>query len=194
MKVKIDARKLNTDKRKQIAKTIEDEMSIVINSPNFKRIFTYLIDLNQTRIANPLAETSNYKYLGSDRLYHLFMSGWEELAPDEDKVLNVELDDYYSVKRVIGYTYPNIRTIFVNTKYFDRRHTMLSGSNIVHEYGHKLGFNHTFKNNSYRKYSLCYLLNDIYEQAYREIFPDRIPKVSRTPRRWYHKLNPKNWF
>ena len=98
------------------------------------------------------------------------MNGAEVLDPVIDNEWDIFIDGYFSMKRVIGYTMRNIKTIFVNTKYFDTRHKALVGSNIVHEYGHKLGFSHDFRATADRPFSICYQLNLCYEAAYSKIY------------------------
>ncbi len=105
------------------------------------------------------------------------MSGSEVLSQGMDSEMDIEVVPYYSLKRVIGYTYPSIAKIYFNTRYFDQRPNNLIGSNLIHEYGHKLGFSHSFRNTKTRHLSIPYLLNEAYENAHFEIYGDA--KVSK---------------
>jgi len=111
------------------------------------------------------------------------MEGAEVLDPEVDYEIDIYVDDYYSLKKVIGYTYRNTKYQYVNSRYFDKRSTKLIGSNVLHEYGHKLGFGHDFRRTKRRPFSVCYQLNDIYEECYDQLMgnlPQRIKKCYRS--------------
>ena len=119
---------------------------------------------------NKSGETSKFKNHFNASIYKMIMDGAETLDPVIDHELDIYIDDYFSWKPVIGYTYKSTKTIFVNTRYFDKRSTKLVGSNILHEYGHKLGFEHDFNRTARRPYSICYQLSKIYKQCHDQIF------------------------
>jgi hypothetical protein len=73
---------------------------------------------------------------------------------------------------VIGYTYPTIVTTYANKKYFLSNLESMSGNaaifaNIIHEYLHKVGFDHSFYNNATRRYTVPYAMGDIAEESYK---------------------------
>ena len=122
------------------------------------------------------------------------MSGVEELDPDADHTIDIEVDDYYTFKKVIGHTYPNTRTIHTNTKYFDstditpgNHHRKQSGSNFLHEYFHKIGFDHDFRATSRRPSSLCYQGNRVYEECWDVLVAPELKRVdsTRSYRKWF---------
>jgi len=162
MKLNINVEKLNTEDRKNKVRKTVVQMEVILNSENFRK--------KVIAIKSKHGETTKFKNYSNQEIYDLIMSGAEVLHPQVDNELDVTIDDYFSWKRVIGYTMGSIDTIYVNTKYFDKRETKLVGSNILHEYGHKLGFGHDFRSTSRRPFSICYLLNDIYESCHTEIF------------------------
>lgn len=177
--INVSYEKLNTKERRTKAAYATSKMEVVINSVAFKNIF--IRTLENRDYAN--GELSLWKDQTPIAIYNHFMSGAETLSPTKDNKMDIDIDDYYTWKRVIGYTYRNISTIFVNTKYFDKRGPKLIGSNICHEYGHKIGWDHDFRRTKRRKDSLCYLLNEIYEYAYDSVYPEEKEPVKRPRRR-----------
>jgi len=181
VKVKVDVSRLDTNKRKTKAKNAAIRMQTVLNSNDFKiRLLTELSE-------NMNGELSKWKYAKPVEIYNRIISGAVSLDENKDGVIDIQMDDYYSFKKVIGYTKKNIQTIFVNTKYFDRRSHKQIGSNLTHEYGHKCGFSHHFRNTSVRNRSICYILNDVFESAYDAIFVET-PKEAVYYVPWYVKL------
>lgn len=160
-KINIDASKIDTDQRYEKIQDIAFEIHTVINSKIF---------MDQVLKMKKFGERSKYKDYTNMEIYQILMKGSETLEPVEDNEWDIYIDDYFSWKRVIGYTKKNIKTIFINTRFFDKRHRALCGSNIVHEYGHKLGFSHDFRATKDRPFSICYQLNKAYEAAYSKIY------------------------
>lgn len=168
IKVELDGSKLNTCERRQKASDVAQEMEIIINSEVFKdKFYQELMNRNYH-----VGETSKWKDTHPTEIIAHFYSGWERLRPMDDYIFQIDIDDYWTFKRVIGYTKSNISTVFVNTKYFDKRSLMLCGSNICHERGHNIGFTHDFRNTKRRKDSVCYILNDVYEFTHNKLFRD----------------------
>lgn len=186
IKVTINPEKLDTQKRKLKAFEIEREMELILNSSEFKARVLRLSFLD--------GELSAWRQKSNLDIYDHIMSGAETLSPEVDYELDLSLDDYYSVKKVIGYTYPNTATVYTNTKYFDSddispdyHHRKQSGSNFLHEYFHKLGFSHDFSNTKRRPRSLCYQGNRIYEECWDMLIAPQLKKVEveYTYRKWF---------
>lgn len=159
--INIDASKIKTQERKDKLAIVAQELHRVINSTLFR---------DKVMRIKKQGELSKFKDQPNSMIYNHIMSGKEVLDKEEDFEMDIFINDYFSLKRVIGYTKPSIKTIFVNTRYFDKRTTKLIGSNILHEYGHKLGFKHAFRKTKNRHLSLCYELNRIYEECYDTLF------------------------
>ena len=159
-RINLDATKINSQVRKDKLTRVAQELHTVINS----RIFMDAI----IKMKPMKGELSIWKDATNMSIYKHIMSGAETLDPVEDYELDIYVDDYYSLKWVIGYTRPSIKTIYINSRYFDKRTTKLIGSNILHEQGDKLGFKHAFRKPS--RSCICYQLNDIYETCYDRIF------------------------
>ena len=162
LKMNFDVSKLNTEERKKKALLVRDEMDLIINSDLFKEKFLGLTDYH--------GELSVWKDATITAIYQHIMEGAETLSPEIDNEMDLFVDDYYTIKRVIGMTYESDKFIYTNTKYFDTNSTKAVGSNFLHEWGHKIGFDHDFKATSRRDFSLCYLLNTIYEECWDEMF------------------------
>ncbi len=190
--VNINTEKLNNQLRRDKALKAVSQLERVINSDVFEKIF--IETLMNTDYSQ--AELSSFFKAAPKEIFDLLMSGKELLSPEADHKMNIIIDDYYSIKRVVGFTYPSEPTIYVNTKYFDKRSSKLIGSNLLHEYGHLQGLKHDFKSTSRRPSSLCYLFNDIYEKAYDLYFDiDPSPNKKYCKRTWYTAfLKKKCWY
>ena len=71
----------------------------------------------------------------------------------------LEFTMYYSLKRVVGYTYPNVNKIWFNRRLHKNFSLCKSASNLGHEISHKLGFGHDFNATQRRPYSVPYSIN-----------------------------------
>lgn len=163
----IDYSKLNTQVRRDKAGLITEEMEEVINNEKFKTIFLHLLHSSPY---DEKAELSKYKNHTPEYIYSVIMKAAEVLNPEENYIMDLKVDDYYTFKNVIGHTYKSDPYIYTNTKYFDKWNTKKIGANFFHEWGHKLGFSHAFRNTKNRKYSLCYLMGKAYQMAWNEIY------------------------
>ena len=142
-----------TEWRKTKAQRALELMLKVINSEEFKeRVYNFRYNGSYK-----FASTS----LSNKQIYDRIMVGSEILSPLEDGVINFELATYYSLKNVIGYTYPNTRRIWVNTRYFDSFYLSQVAGNFTHEYMHKIGFDHDFNSTARRPYSVPYAIGNI---------------------------------
>lgn len=98
------------------------------------------------------------------QIYNLIMSGKETLSTEADNEMDIDINMYYSLKNVIGYTYPNTLKTWINRRYFNNMTTAQIAGNIAHEYMHKLGFDHDFYNTLQRQYSVPYTVGNIISQ------------------------------
>tara|TARA_R110000868_G_C10972634_1_gene770608 strand:- start:902 stop:1492 length:591 start_codon:yes stop_codon:yes gene_type:complete len=180
--IKLDATKMNSEDRKKKMAQVAQEMHTVINSSIFRDQILKLKPFD--------GERSKYKNLSNMEVYKMIIHGADIHEPQMDYELDIFVDDYYTWKKVIGYTKPRVdRIIRVNTKYFDKRHTVDIGSNILHEYGHLMGFGHDFFYNDERPSSICYQFNKAYENAYKKLFNLQTAPVRVCSRPWkYLKL------
>ena len=109
----------------------------------------------------------------NEEIYNLIMSGKEVLKPVSDNVIDISLVIYTAMFRgrnVVGFTYPNTSTQWVNRRFFTTMTPAQIAGNLIHEYGHKLGFDHDYKSTKKRPYSVCYaigkIITDVIEVIY----------------------------
>lgn len=175
VRLRIDSSRMDTMERRLKLATVAEEMHQVLNSTFFR---DKVLQIKKWGERSPWKDKSNME------VYQKIMSGAEVLSPKPDKELFIIVDDYWSPKKVIGYTYPNTETVYVNTRFFDKRHRALIGSNLLHEISHKLGFSHDHKATKARPFSVSYQLNKAYEAAYSKIYNVYPVKKSVGRRSW----------
>jgi len=80
-------------------------------------------------------------------VYMKLISGVEMLQPELDYEWDITVIPYYSRKRVIGYTYPSRKEIWVNIRYYGQSDWTVAdcSANMSHEWTHKAGFKHSFR-------------------------------------------------
>lgn len=99
--------------------------------------------------------------LTNTQIYNKFLQGAEKLTPIRNTTMDVEVELYYENTSTIGYTYPNTKRIWMNTKYFDNYTPGQVAGNLTHEWMHKLGFTHATIYTSSRSYSVPYAIGHI---------------------------------
>lgn len=177
--MKIDIHKLVgfTPKQEEQFRNILSVGTNALNSEHFKSSvlnFTWVEYYRKWfRKYSILHNTFNWNNgLSNQEIYDLFMSGVDQLNTDADGDLDLFLELYFANNSVIGYTYPTIVTTYANKKYFLGNLESKSGNaaifaNIIHEYLHKVGFDHSYYNNATRRYTVPYAMGDIAEESYR---------------------------
>lgn len=114
----------------------------------------------------------NYTYNGTKQfvdnggysngqIYQIILNAAERLQPTKNNQLDAEVELYYATTNVVGYTYPNTKRIWVNTKYFNSYTAAGVAHNLFHEWLHKLGFNHATTWSSSRDSSVPYAIGNI---------------------------------
>lgn len=99
--------------------------------------------------------------LTNTQIYNKFLQGAEKLTPSRNNAMDVEVELYYENTSTIGYTYPNTRRIWMNTKYFNNYTPTQVAGNLTHEWMHKLGFTHASSYSTSRNYSVPYAVGYI---------------------------------
>jgi hypothetical protein len=127
------------------AKAVE-EAWIVLNSQRFKEKFLKL-------------KLTSSEGLSNLEVYEKLMSGYDEISKESDRDIDVYAEMYYKNNRVVGYTSPSTRKTYVNRKFFQNYDTADVACNLVHEYLHKVGFDHkSAKEHSSVPYAIGYLV------------------------------------
>jgi hypothetical protein len=178
--INLNASKMNCEERRDKLEEVAFQLHQIVNSTIFR---------DKVLRMRPWGETSEWKSASGAMIYNHIMSGAEETNGIEDRVMDIYVDDFFSYRNIVGYMNPFKKWIHVNTKYFDKRFNKAIGSNILHEYGHTLGFRHEGGATKARPHSICYRLNVIYEECHNKLVGNNIPslvkiKVGRT---WYGK-------
>ncbi len=126
-------------------------------------------------------EILNYTYKGENKfidnggysntqIYQKMLNAAEILSPSKNNILDAEIELYYNTHNTIGYTFPNTRRIWVNTKYFDRYTPVEVAANLYHEWLHKLGFDHAVSWSDARDHSVPYAIGYLLEKYARQIY------------------------
>lgn len=157
-----------------------EKMPEVIKSP----LFLHNLKAEILKSKNLEGELSKWKNASMEEIYQYIV------ASD----IHLVLHTYYTVKNVIGYGYASTVDIYVNTKYLvndsldDLEDLMDIGSNLLHEHGHDMGFDHDFKATRRRPNSICYILNRAYEKTFKQVYglPEKPQIVYVTP--WWKKI------
>lgn len=76
----------------------------------------------------------------------------------------IETSTYYTLKRVLGYTYDGPK-IWINRRYMMSWNAVDLASLIVHEVSHVKGFTHAYKYYNGRERTVPYALNSIIEEC-----------------------------
>ena len=97
-------------------------------------------------------------------IYQKLMQGSETLNPAIDSEMDIDITLYYSNNSTVGYTYPNSERIWVNDKFFRSNSLGRVAANIIHEWTHKLGFDHDYNRTTRRNYSVPYGIGTIVQQ------------------------------
>jgi hypothetical protein len=151
------------DKVKKAKEIIE----LIMNSEEFKnRVlnFTY----------NGKKEFHQNNGLTNEEIYNLLMTGEELLMPESTGVMNFDLTLYTSKNpwsKVKGYTNPDSMRIYINRKFFKLSSwtAVDTAGNMVHEWVHKMGFSHDYRDNNDRPYSVPYAIGYIVGDIAREM-------------------------
>lgn len=123
----------------------------------------------------------NYTYKGqksfinnggfsNTQIYQKILNAAETLLPVKNNTIDVELELYFNAGSTIGYTYPNTRRIWMNTKYFDRYTPVQVADNLTHEWLHKLGFDHASGWSEDRDHSVPYAVGYLMERLAKQYY------------------------
>ncbi len=98
----------------------------------------------------------------NEQIYSKMLAGSEILQPTRNNAMDIEVEFYTnSFTSTVGYTYPDTKRIYVNTKFFNSYTPGEVSHNLVHEWLHKLGFDHASSYSTSRDYSVPYGIGSI---------------------------------
>lgn len=143
--------KEDEERFKKIAKNVE----FIINSSEFK-------ELVLGHVVTPLSRKGFYDV--SDMLKMSNEEAFDTMMNGDWKLNYIR---YCSSKSTVGYTYPSVSWIKINSCHSNYKSDELVAQNICHEYGgHKRGFRHNSSDNKYRPYSFPYAVGAICKSLY----------------------------
>lgn len=140
----------------QEAKMLEalERAKMVLNSAEFKtRVLDHVYNGNKT-FANNNGQSNK-------EVYETIMAGKEDLLPEVDGEMDLDMTLYHTNNSTVGYTYPDTIRIWVNNKFFRNYSYGQVAANAVHEWTHKLGYGHSYYNTPERPYSVPYAIGTI---------------------------------
>lgn len=96
--------------------------------------------------------------MDNEAVYRRIIAGAERGHNEEENhTMDLELELYTDLEsKTIGYTYPSVKRIWMNSKYLNQFEPHQVADNLMHEWLHKLGFKHEVKYSSSRKHSVPY--------------------------------------
>jgi len=171
----------------EVAKVVVNSQAFKDKIKSFK--YTYRDVINDTFKHN--------KGLTNSEVYTLFMSGYDKYSHARDNDIDLSVTLYYKrFSSAVGYTYGDTLKTWINTRFFTgtSRERIVSGivGNIIHESVHNVGFDHAFRKNPTRKFSVPYALGDIArELALDYLEPDSEEMVKTCYRTWYGRVKCK---
>lgn len=109
--------------------------------------------------------------LTNEEIYQKIMEGSEKMTGlGKNATMDLELELYTDHEsNTIGYTYPNIVRVFMNRKYFNKFRPYEVADNMMHEWLHKIGFDHSVKVTPERRHSVPYAIGYIVKAMARKL-------------------------
>jgi hypothetical protein len=94
--------------------------------------------------------------MSNAQIYKAIIEGSERLSPGVDNEMDLSLEVYRAANNIVGYTYPTELRVWMNEKFLNANKPYKVTTNMVHEWLHKLGFQHAVASTPTRKYSVPY--------------------------------------
>jgi hypothetical protein len=94
--------------------------------------------------------------LSNRQIYKRILEGAEKLSKRVDNEMDLDLTIYRAQNNVVGYTYPNTKRIWMNSRFLNQNTPAKVTTNMMHEWLHKLGFDHDRKPTARRPHSVPY--------------------------------------
>ena len=129
-------------------------INVVVNSEDFKNAVLNFSYSGAKEFVQNLDMTNS-------QIYSYLMLGAEKYPAQTsvDHVMNFDLELYTSNwfgRNTLGYTDITTKTIHMNTRFYDRAEPYEIAMNMVHEWTHKMGFDHDKQRTDRRDYSVPY--------------------------------------
>lgn len=134
-------------------------------------------------IATQFKSTSD----SGEQVYKKIMEGSELLSPGVNYQWDFGVGFYYKkFSKTVGWTDKTTHILWVNTAKFDSMELSDIAANIAHEYTHKIGYEHDFRNTAIRPYSVPYQVGGIVKfliknENDKQVVPEASKEVSMKP-------------
>lgn len=100
--------------------------------------------------------------LTNEQVYQKILEASEKFTPGKDNQMNLYLKSYSDQgSTTVGYTYKNVKHVWMNTKYLSNYPPAKITTNMVHEWLHKIGFGHDVEKTAKRPHSVPYAVGYI---------------------------------
>jgi len=133
----------------------------VLNGEEFReRVINYMFEGKR--------QFSSNDGVTNEEVFQRIMMGRETYTNEDDQQVDLSLQLYkppfWKKWSVVGYTYPDTPTIYMNRNYYNTFAPNQVAANLAHEWCHKIGFGHDFNRTARRPYSVPYAVGDIVEE------------------------------
>jgi hypothetical protein len=107
--------------------------------------------------------------LNNEQVLAKMLAGAERLENEADSEADIFLTLAKGSKNVLGWTNPHTKIQWISRWFFRSATPEKIAGNLAHEYCHKLGFKHEYKNTKQRKYSVPYAVGYLTAIAARKL-------------------------
>lgn len=151
----------NNTQEAKVEKAVELMKKVIASKAFRDRVINFTYNGKKTYVDNGGFTNS--------QIYQIILDGAEKMGvTSKNNTLDVELELYYAATSTIGYTYPNVTRIWMNTKYFNNYTANQVAGNLMHEWVHKLGFGHassySVSRDSSVPYAIGYIMQELTKQ------------------------------
>jgi hypothetical protein len=108
-------------------------------------------------------------HLSNQGVLDKILSGAEQLNPELDGEVDIFIRIYEENSDIIGYTYPDTKWQWINKWVFSSFDEVDIAGNLMHEWCHKLGFDHEYEYTKWRQHSVPYAIGYIAEEVGRDL-------------------------
>lgn len=168
----LGAKGFSTEELKRL-RSAGEILEVVVNSAEFR----------QSVVSKKFSTTK----LTGQQIYDKMMTGAETLSPEVDYEFDVNVEIYEKNNSTVGYTYETSIQTWINRKFFKNFSIGEIAANMLHEWLHKMGFDHaSAKDYNSVPYWTGYLVRDMvkaYESGtrYTDLYPIAVATTSGPP-------------
>ena len=99
--------------------------------------------------------------LSNAQIYKAIIEGSEKLRPGIDNAMDLKLEVFNRQDTTVGYTFPNVIRVWMNSKFLNKYQAANVTTNMMHEWLHKIGFDHAVNYTPARDHSVPYAIGYI---------------------------------